>query len=112
VLEGSPSLGEGGSLLLKLGARLLARILLPLELLFCRGEGSGLVSQAGPQQLGLLGFLLSLALPGPHPLEGGAVSLKLSPGGTSSLTNSAAATCTAAAEDQERPSGRWMTAPQ
>jgi hypothetical protein len=49
TLEGGPSLNEGGSLLLNLSARMLARIPLPLELLFRRGEGSGLVSQAGPQ---------------------------------------------------------------
>jgi hypothetical protein len=82
TLEGGPSLSEGGSLLLKLSARLLARILLPLEPLFRRGEGSGLVGQAGPQQLSLLSFLLGLALPGPRPLEGGAVLLKLSSGGS------------------------------
>jgi hypothetical protein len=67
TLEGGPSLSEGDSLLLKLSTRLLARILLPLELLFRRGEESGLVSQAGPQQLGLLSFLLGSALLGPRP---------------------------------------------
>jgi hypothetical protein len=44
TLEGAPSLSEGGSLLLKLSARLLARILLPLEPLLRRGEGGGHVS--------------------------------------------------------------------
>jgi hypothetical protein len=82
MLEGSPSLSEGGSLLLKLSARLLARIFLPLELLLRRGEGGGLVRQAGPQQLSLLSFLLNLALPGPRPLEGGVVLLELSLGGS------------------------------
>jgi hypothetical protein len=82
TLEGDLSLSEGGSLLLKLNARLLARILLPLEPLLRRGEGGGLVSQAGPQQLGLLSFLLSLTLPGSRPLEGGAVLLELSSGGS------------------------------
>jgi hypothetical protein len=38
TLDGSPSLSEGGSLLLKLSALLLARILLPLEPLFRRDE--------------------------------------------------------------------------
>jgi hypothetical protein len=82
TLKGSPSLSEGGSLLLKLSARLLARILLPLEPLLRRGEGGSLVRQAGPQQLGLLSFLLGLALPGPCPLEGGTVLLELSSSGS------------------------------
>jgi hypothetical protein len=82
TLVGRPSLSEGGSLLLKLSTHLLARILLPLEPLLRRGEGGGLVSQAGPQQLDLLSFLLCLALPGPLPLEGGAVLLELSSGGS------------------------------
>jgi hypothetical protein len=82
TLEGGPSLSEGSSLLLKLSVCLLARILLLLEPSFCRGEGDGLVSQASPQQLGLLSFLLGLALPGSRPLEGGAVLLKLSSSGS------------------------------
>jgi hypothetical protein len=82
TLESGPSLSEGGSLLLKLSARLLARILLPLEPLLRQGKGGVLVRQAGPQQLGLLSLLLGLALPGPRPLEGGIVLLELSSGGS------------------------------
>jgi hypothetical protein len=78
--RGRPSVGKGGSLLLKLSTRLLACVLHPLEPLLCRGKGGGLVSQAGPQQLGLLSLLLGLALPGPRPLEGGAVLLELGSG--------------------------------
>jgi hypothetical protein len=78
MLKGGPSLSTGGSLLLKLSARLLARILLPLEPLLRRGDGGGLVSQAGPQQLDLLSLFLGQALQGPCPLVGGAVLLELS----------------------------------
>jgi hypothetical protein len=80
TLEGHPSLSEGGSLLLKLSTRLLARVLLPLELLLCQGEGGDLVSQASLQQLGLLSLLLGLALPGPRSFEGGVVLLELGSG--------------------------------
>jgi hypothetical protein len=67
ALEGGPSLSKGGTLLLELSLRLTARILLLLKPLLRRGEGGGLVRQAGPQQLNLLGLLLGLALPGPRP---------------------------------------------
>jgi hypothetical protein len=80
TLEGGPSLNEGSPLLLELSLRLAVRILLLLEPLLRRDEACGLVHQAGPQQLGLLSLLLSLALPGPRPLEGGAVLLELSSG--------------------------------
>jgi hypothetical protein len=59
TLEGDSSLSVGSSLLLKLSACLLARILLPLEPLLRRGKGGGLVSQAGPQQLASLAFSLA-----------------------------------------------------
>jgi hypothetical protein len=72
VLEGGPSLGKGSLLLLELSLRLAARILLLLEPLLRRGEGGGLVRQAGPQQLGLLSLLLGL--------EGSTVLLELSSG--------------------------------
>jgi hypothetical protein len=77
TLEGDLSLLEGGPLLLKLSLRLLARALLLTELLPHHGKRGGLVCQIGPQPLGLLGILLSLALPRSRPLEGGAVLLEL-----------------------------------
>jgi hypothetical protein len=76
-LEHSPGFDEGSPLLLKLGLRVLARGLLLTELLLRRGERGGLVRQARPQPLGLLGLLLSLTLPGLRPLEGRTVLLKL-----------------------------------
>jgi hypothetical protein len=82
ALEGGPSLSNGGTLLLELSLRLMAHILLLLKPLFRRGEGDSLVRQTGPQQLGLLGLLLGLALPGPRPLEGGAALLELSSSGS------------------------------
>jgi hypothetical protein len=82
ALEGGPSLSKGGLLLLELSLRLMVCILLLLKPLLRRGEGGGLVRQAGPQLLGLLGLLLGLALPGPRPLEGGAVLLDLSSSGS------------------------------
>jgi hypothetical protein len=51
--------------------------LLLTELLLRCGERGGLVRQARPQLLDLLGLLLSQTLPGPRPLEGRAVLLKL-----------------------------------
>jgi hypothetical protein len=47
------------------------------KLLFHRGEGGSLVCQAGPQLLGLLGLLLSLAPLSPCSLEGRTVLLEL-----------------------------------
>jgi hypothetical protein len=80
-LKRSPGLGKTGPLLLKPAFRLLACDSLLPELLLRRDDRGGLVGQAGPQLLGLLGPLLSLALlgpePGPHPLEGCAVPLEL-----------------------------------
>jgi hypothetical protein len=46
-------------------------------LLLCRDDRSGLVDQASPQLLGLLGPLLGLTLPGPRSLEGCVVLLEL-----------------------------------
>jgi hypothetical protein len=77
LLERSPSLDEGGLLLLKLAFRLLARSLLLLELLLRRDDRGGLVGQAGPQLLGLLGPLLGLTLADPLYLEGCAVLREL-----------------------------------
>jgi hypothetical protein len=77
TLEGSPSLSKGGPLLLELSLRLLARALLLQELPFHRGECGNPVRQVRPQLLGLLGLLLSLALPRPCSLEGCAVLLEL-----------------------------------
>jgi hypothetical protein len=76
-LERSLGLDEESPLLQKRGLRLLARGLLLMELLLRRGERGGLVRQARPQPLGLLGLLLILTLPGLCPLEGRAVPLKL-----------------------------------
>jgi hypothetical protein len=59
-----------------------ARILLLLKPLLRRGEGGGLVRQAGPQQLSLLSLLLGLALPRLCPIEGSAVLLELSSSGS------------------------------
>jgi hypothetical protein len=67
LLERSPGLGERGSLLLELGLRLLARGSLLTELLIRCGERGSLSRQGCPQPLSLLGLLLSLTLPGPHP---------------------------------------------
>jgi hypothetical protein len=71
-LECSLGLGKGSPLLMKQGLRLLAR-----GLLLRRGKRGGLVCQGGPQPLGLIGLLLGLTLPGPRPLEGRTVLLKL-----------------------------------
>jgi hypothetical protein len=49
ALEGGPSLGKGGPLLLELSVCLLVRIPLPLKLFLRRGERGGLVRKAGPQ---------------------------------------------------------------
>jgi hypothetical protein len=57
-LEGGPSLSKGGPLLLELSLCLLARVPLLSKLLLHRGEGGGLVRQAGPQLLNLLGLLI------------------------------------------------------
>jgi hypothetical protein len=70
-------LNESGPLLLKLAFRLLACDSLPLELLLRRDDHGGLVGQAGPQLLGLLGPLLGLTLLGPRSLVGCAVTLEL-----------------------------------
>jgi hypothetical protein len=67
LLERSPGLGERGPLLLELGLRLLARGSLLTELLIRCGERGSLSRQGCPQPLSLLGLLLSLTLPGPHP---------------------------------------------
>jgi hypothetical protein len=48
VLEGSPGLNKGGSLLLELSLYLLVCDPFLPELLFRRGEGGSLVRQAGP----------------------------------------------------------------
>jgi hypothetical protein len=76
-LERSPSLGEGSPLLLKLDLRLLARGLLLTKLHLRRDKRDGLVRQGCPQPLGFHGLLLGPTLPGPRPLEGRAVLLKL-----------------------------------
>jgi hypothetical protein len=47
TLEGSPSLSKGGPLLLELSLLLMVRIPLLLKPLLRRGEGGGLVRQAG-----------------------------------------------------------------
>jgi hypothetical protein len=77
ALEGSPSLSKGGPLLLELSVRLLARVPLSLKLLLRRGEGGGLIRQAVPQLLGLLGPFLGLALPRPSSLESCTVLFEL-----------------------------------
>jgi hypothetical protein len=79
ALEGGPGLGKGGPLLLELGLRLLARNPFVPELLLRRGERGGLVRQAGPQLLCLLGLLFGLALPCTCSLEGRVVLLELGP---------------------------------
>jgi hypothetical protein len=71
------SLLEGGPLLLELAFRLLMRALLLAKLLLHCGERRDLFLQVGTQLLGLLGLLLCRSLPGPRPLEGGAVLLEL-----------------------------------
>jgi hypothetical protein len=83
-LKRSPGLGESGPLLLKLAFRLLAGDSLLPELLLRRDDRGGLVGQAGPQLLSLLGSLLDLlgpllglALPGPRSLKGCTVPLEL-----------------------------------
>jgi hypothetical protein len=76
-LKRSSGLGESGPPLLKLSFCLLARDSLLPELLLRRDDRGGLVGQAGPQLLGLLGPLLDLALPGPRSLEGCTVPLEL-----------------------------------
>jgi hypothetical protein len=76
-LKRSPGLDESGPLLLKLAFRLLACDSLLLELLLRRDDRGGLVDQAGPQLLSLLGPLLGLTLPGPRSLDGCAVLLEL-----------------------------------
>jgi hypothetical protein len=48
ALEGGPSLSKGGPLLLELSLSLPARVPLLPKLLLRRGEGGGLVRQAGP----------------------------------------------------------------
>jgi hypothetical protein len=63
MLEGSSGLLEGGPLQLEPGFRLMARNLVLLELPLHRGQCGNPVRQVGPQLLGLLGLLLSLALP-------------------------------------------------
>jgi hypothetical protein len=78
ALKGGLGLLEGGPLLLELSLHLMACALLLTELLPHRGKRSDLVRQIGPQPLGLLGLLLSLALPRLCPLEASAVLLELS----------------------------------
>jgi hypothetical protein len=77
TLEGGPGLDKSGPLLPELGLRLLARDLFLPELLLRRGERSGLVRQASPYPLRLLGLLFGLALPSTRSLEGRAVLLEL-----------------------------------
>jgi hypothetical protein len=79
ALEGGQGLDEGGPLLLELGLRLLACDPFLPKLLLRRGERGGLVGQAGPQLLRLLGLLFSLALPSSRSLEGRTVLLELGP---------------------------------
>jgi hypothetical protein len=76
-LERSPGLDEDSPLLLELSIYLLARDLLLTELLLRRDERGGLVRQARPQPLGLLGILLCLTLPVLRSLEGRAILLEL-----------------------------------
>jgi hypothetical protein len=82
TLEGGLGLRKGGPLLLELSLRLLARTPLLLELLPHLGKRGDLLRQADPQPLNLLGFLLSLTLPGPRPLEGCAILLELGSSGS------------------------------
>jgi hypothetical protein len=77
ALKGGPSLSKGSPLLLELSVRLLACVPLPLKLLLRRGERGGLVCQAGPQLLGLLGPFLGLALPRSCSLEGSTALFEL-----------------------------------
>ena len=77
ALEGGLSLREGGPLLLELALCLLTRAPLLAKLILHRGERRDLLLQISAQLLGLLGLLLGLSLPGPRPLEGGAVLLEL-----------------------------------
>jgi hypothetical protein len=77
ALKGGPSLSKGSPLLLELSVRLLACVPLPLKLLLHRGERGGLVCQAGPQLLGLLGPFLGLALPRSCSLEGSTALFEL-----------------------------------
>jgi hypothetical protein len=67
VLEGGLSLLEGRLLLPELPFCLLMCAPLLAKLLLHRGERGDLLLQVGTQLLGLLGLLLSLSLPGPHP---------------------------------------------
>jgi hypothetical protein len=82
ALEGGSGLLKGGSFLLELNLRMLARAPLLPELLLHRDERGNLPRQVDLQLLSLLGFLLSLALPGPHPLESCAVLLELGSSGS------------------------------
>jgi hypothetical protein len=77
MLEGSLSLLEARLLLLKPSLRLLTRAPLLAKLLLHRSERGGLLLQISTQPLGLFGLLLGLGLPGPCPLEGDMVLLKL-----------------------------------
>jgi hypothetical protein len=80
-LKRSPGLSESGPFLLKLAFRLLACNSLLSELLLRRDDRGGLVDQAGPQLLGLIGPLLGLTLSGPRSLKGCAVPLVLGASG-------------------------------
>jgi hypothetical protein len=71
------SLLEGGLLLLEPVLHLLTCAILLAELLLHHSERNGLLCQVSPQLLSLFGLLLGLDLPGPCPLEGGEVLLKL-----------------------------------
>jgi hypothetical protein len=64
---------------LELGLCLLARDLFLPELLLHRGERGGLVCQASPRPLRLLGPLFGLALPSARSLEGRTVLMELGP---------------------------------
>jgi hypothetical protein len=77
MLEGGMSLLEGGLLLLEPVLHLLTCAILLAELLLHHSERNGLLCQVSPQLLSLFGLLLGLDLPGPCPLEGGEVLLKL-----------------------------------
>jgi hypothetical protein len=70
ALEGCPSVLKGGQLLLGLSFSMLACASLLAKLLLH-------LAQVSAQLFGLLGLLLRLSLPGPCPLEGGAVLLEL-----------------------------------
>jgi hypothetical protein len=73
ALKDSLSLLEGGSLLMELALHLLMCTLLLAKLLFHHGERGDFLLQISTQLLGLLGLLLGLGLPGPHPLGRGVV---------------------------------------